>query len=824
MSTVLKYKVKEFSKDVCQQPNDVMDIMEKYGKRPQTNTTNITDEELDYLLSYYIKNNAGKNVDEYMAMLDSPKKSAPKPEAKKEEVKPEAKKPETKKTEAKPEAKKPAANKPEAKKADVKPQDKKPANKPQDKPKTENKNNQPKANNNQQKSNNAAPFAPKKKGERQEHVAPEKRIVDTKGVSVDLSKYDQKLEELAPEKAKDLGRQFQKIKKQGGKFQKGKKETEAEKIKRLEAERAKRPQISVVLPEEIAVCDLAAKLHATNAEVVKRLMTLGVMASANQVIEYDAAALVAEEFGAKVTKEVVVTIEEQLIDESEDTDDNLIPRNPVVVVMGHVDHGKTSLLDAIRHSNVASGEAGGITQAIGAYKVRINDQDITFLDTPGHEAFTAMRMRGAQVTDVAILVVAADDGIMPQTIEAIHHAKAAGVEIVVAINKMDKHGANPDRIKQQLTEYELIPEEWGGETICVPVSAIKKEGIDKLLESVLLVAEMKELKANPNRAAKGTVIEARLDKGRGPVTTVLVQNGTLHLGDTIIAGTAVGRIRAMIDDKGKNVKFAGPSDPVEIIGLSEVPDAGDIFHAVEDERMARELVEERKFREKEEQFKASNAVSLEDLFSRIQEGAVKDFNVVVKADVKGSAEAVKQSLEKISNEEVQVKVIHMGVGAINESDIMLAAASNAIVVGFNVRPDSAAKDSAARNSIQIKTYRVIYDCIEEIEAALKGMLAPKIEEKVIGHAEIRQVYKVSGVGSIAGCYVTDGKIQRNCQVRLLRDNIVIFEGNLASLKRFKDDAKEVSEGFECGMSIEKYNDIKELDVIEAFVMDEIKAE
>ncbi len=825
MSTVLKYKIYEFGKDIGEQSTAVMEVMEKYGEKPKNHMAALTDDDLNMLFAYYAKNKAQENFDKYAEILNSPKTAQPEKEEKKEAPKKEAPKKEAPKKNAPKKDSPKEAPKPQPKEA--------PKTQAKEAPKAQPKSNKPqpkeapKANKPaEHKVSDPKPFSAKKKdgSQRQERGIVEKRIVDTKGVNVDLSKYDQKLEDLAPERAKDLGRQFQKLKKGGGKFQRSRKETEAEKIKRLEAERAKRPQISVILPENIAVNDLAAKLHATNAEVIKKLMNLGVMATANQVIDYDAAALVAEEFGAKVTQEVVVTIEEQLIDESEDTDENLVPRNPVVVVMGHVDHGKTSLLDALRHSNVVSGEAGGITQHIGAYKVNLKGQDITFLDTPGHEAFTAMRMRGAQATDVAILVVAADDGIMPQTIEAINHAKAAGIEIVVAINKMDKPTANPDRIKQQLTEYELIPEEWGGDVICVPVSAIKREGLDTLLESVLLVAEMKELKANPERAAKGIVIEAKLDKGRGPVATVLVQNGTLHHGDTIIAGTCVGRVRVMTDDKGRVVKTAGPSDPVEIVGLSEVPDAGDIFHAVEDERMARELVEQRKFNEKEEQFKAANAVSLEDLFSRIQEGTAKDLNIIVKADVRGSAEAVKQSLEKLSNEEVKVNVIHMGVGGINESDIMLAAASNALVVGFNVRPDNAATDSANRNKIQIKTYRIIYDCIEEVEAAMKGMLAPKIQERITGHAQIRQVIKVSGVGSIAGCYVTDGKIQRGCSVRLLRDNIVIFEGNLASLKRFKDDVKEVSEGYECGMSIEKYNDIKENDVIEGFVMDEVKPE
>ena len=520
---------------------------------------------------------------------------------------------------------------------------------------------------------------------------------------------------------------------------------------------------------------------------------------------------------------MVVTIEEKLIDESEDKDENLQPRNPVVVVMGHVDHGKTSLLDAIRHTSVTSGEAGGITQHIGAYKVKVHGQDITFLDTPGHEAFTAMRARGAMVTDIAILVVAADDGIMPQTVEAINHAKAAGVAIIVAINKMDKPGANPDKVKQALTEYDLVPEEWGGDVICVPVSAVKHEGIEELLESVLLVAEMRDLKANPDRAARGTVIEARLDKGRGPVATVLVQNGTLHTGDTIIAGTAVGRVRVMNDDRGQSVKSAGPSDPVEIIGLDEVPIGGDVFHAVADERMARELVAQRKFTEKEEKFSAGKTVSLDDLFAQIEAGAVKDFNIIVKADVQGSAEAVKQSLEKLSNDEVRVRVIHAAVGGINESDVNLALASGAVIVGFNVRPDAPARQSAARNKIDIRTYRVIYECIEEIEAALKGLLAPKVREKVTGHAQIRQVIRISGVGAIGGCYVLDGQIQRGSKARLLRDNVVIFEGGLASLRRFKDDVKEVNEGYECGIGLEKFNDIKEGDVIEAYIMEEYKA-
>ena len=559
----------------------------------------------------------------------------------------------------------------------------------------------------------------------------------------------------------------------------------------------------------------------TASEVIKQLFKLGVFASVSDVIDYDTAALVAMELGCKVEKEVIVTVEERLIDDHEDKPEDLLPRAPVVVVMGHVDHGKTSLLDYIRHANVVSGEAGGITQHIGAYTVEINGSPITFLDTPGHEAFTSMRARGAMVTDIAILVVAADDGIMPQTIESINHAKAANIPVVVAINKMDTVGANPDRIKQQLTEYDLVPEEWGGDTIVCPISAKTGMGIDNLLENLVVLAEVQELKANPNRAAKGTVIEARLDKGRGPIMTVLVQNGTLKAGDIIIAGTAVGRVRTMINDKGQRVTVAGPSTPVEISGLSEVPSAGDVFNAVADERMARELAEERRVQQMNNSMGGTKKVSLEDIFSQIKSGEMKTLNIIVKADVQGSAEAVKSSLEKISNDEVRVKVIHSAVGAINESDVMLAATSGAIIVGFNVRPDNAARDSAARSNVDMRMYRVIYDCINEIEAAMKGMLAPQFKEVIIGHAEVRETYKVSKVGTVCGCYCTDGKIQRGCEVRVLRDNIVIHEGELASLRRFKDDVKEVASGYECGMQVEKFNDIKIGDVIECFVMEQI---
>ena len=650
------------------------------------------------------------------------------------------------------------------------------------------------------------------------------KTVDIRSSSVDLSKYDEKLDTFVSDD-KDFHAGSQKLKKQQNQtrgentFQKGKQQKKGQKTQ-APVTIVKGP-LKVQIPEEIMVSDLASMLKVTVAEVIKKLMLMGAMATANQTIDYDTAALVAVELGAEPEKAVVVTIEERLFDETEDTDENLVGRAPVVCVMGHVDHGKTSLLDAIRHTNVTTGEAGGITQHIGAYRVKINGQDITFLDTPGHEAFTAMRARGAMATDIAILVVAADDGIMPQTVEAINHAKAAGVDIIVAINKMDKPTANPDAIKQELTKYDLVPEEWGGDVICVPVSAITRMGIEDLLENVLLVAEVKELKANPNRRAKGIVIEAKLDKGRGPVATVLVQNGTLHNGDIVIAGTAVGRVRAMTDHNGKQQKIAGPSVPVEIIGLGEVPVAGDDFAAVEDERMARELAEQRKSKAKEEVFKANARANLNDLFAQISEG-VKDLNIIVKSDVVGSAEAVKASLAKLSNDEVRVNVIHSAVGGVTENDVMLAATSNAIIVGFNVRPDKAALDSAERQGVDMRMYRVIYQCIEEIEAAMKGMLAPEFRENLLGHAEVRQTIRVPGVGTIAGSYILDGKIARHAQIRVVRDGIVIFEDKIASLKRFKDDAKEVAQGYECGVGLEKFNDIKEGDILEAFVMEEIE--
>ncbi len=671
----------------------------------------------------------------------------------------------------------------------------------------------------------AKPAAPAKPMSR----TPEKKVVDTrKGGGPNLEKYDQRLEDLAPDKANRMQTGKQKFQNRGGKnrgqgFGSKRRQEEQDRMRRLQLEIAKKTPLTVKIPDEIGVGELASRMKKTGAEVVKCLIRNGVMASLSDIIDYDTAALVAMELGCKVEKEVIVTIEERLIDTAEDKEEDLQSRAPVVVVMGHVDHGKTSLLDHIRNANVVSGEAGGITQHIGAYQVLVNGKPITFLDTPGHEAFTAMRARGAMVTDIAILVVAADDGIMPQTVESINHAKAAGIPIIVAINKMDKPEANPDRIKQQLTEYELVPEEWGGETIICPISAKTGMGIDSLLEMVTLTAEMRELKANPNRTAHGAVIEARLDKGRGPVATLLVQNGTLKQGDVIIAGMAVGRVRAMTDYKGNKVMAAGPSVPVEIIGMGEVPGAGDDFHAVADERMARELVEQRKSEMKNATTGAAKQkVSLEELFSQIQAGEMKDLNIIVKADVQGSAEAVKASLEKISNEEVRVRVIHCAVGAVNESDVMLAATSNAIIVGFNVRPDKNAADSASRNKVDMRMYRVIYDCINEIESAMKGMLAPKFKEVALGQAEVRQVYKITGVGFVAGCYVTDGKVARNAQIRLVRDGIVIHEGVMNSLQRFKDSVKEVARGYECGIGIEKYSDIKEGDIIEAFVMEQIE--
>ena len=664
------------------------------------------------------------------------------------------------------------------------------------------------------------------------------RIIDTRTSTVDLSKFDEKLDNFVPTDSEKNFNNNRNDRNDRNRMRKNTQQREKvtydragrpidkEKIaleklrKQQELEKAKKKQLSITLPEEMAVSELAEKLRIRSAEVIKKLFMLGVKASVTENIDYDTAALVAMEFGAKVDKEVIVTIEDKLFNESADTDEMLEPRSPVVVVMGHVDHGKTSLLDAIKDTNVTAGEAGGITQHIGAYRVEVNGKEITFLDTPGHAAFTAMRARGAQVTDIAILVVAATEGIMPQTIEAINHAKAANVSIIVAINKMDLPGADPDRVLQELTTYDLVPEEWGGDVICVPVSAHTKEGLDQLLEMILLSADLKELKANPSRLAMGVIIEARLDKGRGPVATMLVQNGTLKAGDIVIAGTTVGRVRAMNDDKGNSVKTAGPSVPVEIVGLSETPNAGDLFRAVENEKMARELVDQRKSEEKEEQFKLSSNVSLEDLFSQVASG-VKELNIIIKADVQGSVEALRSALLKESTEEVKIKIIHNAVGGITESDIMLASASNAIVIGFNVRPDKAAIDTAERNNVDVRTYRVIYECIEEVNAAIKGMLEPKFKETVLGHAQVRQTIRVPNVGTIAGSYVQDGKVTRNSQIRVVRDGIVIFEDKILSLRRFKDDIREVAQGYECGIGLERFNDIRELDILESFIIEQI---
>ncbi len=791
--SMIKYRIHEVAKDFNVPSKVISQILTDYIAPPKNHMQVLENNELDVIFDYMTQHNQVANLQDIFNV-------PPKAEAK----------------EAKPKAAEQAKTAPAAKPGD------KPAAKPQEKPAAQQSTVAPEQSTPVKKDK---PHTPRQ-------VA-EKRVVDTRGgAAVNIEKYNEKFEDMAGAKAnnnnlrrgnKEKITSKSKQRPQAQLASAKRRQEERDKMNKLQLEIAKKQQLKVEIPDEISVGELASRMKKTASEVIKQLFKMGVFASVSDVIDYDTAALVAMELGCKVEKEVIVTVEERLIDDHEDKPEDLVPRAPVVVVMGHVDHGKTSLLDYIRHANVVSGEAGGITQHIGAYTVDVNGSPITFLDTPGHEAFTSMRARGAMVTDIAILVVAADDGIMPQTVESINHAKAANIPVVVAINKMDAVGANPERIKQQLTEYDLVSEEWGGDTIVCPISAKTGQGIDNLLENLAVLSEVLELRANPNRAAKGAVIEARLDKGRGPIMTVLVQNGTLKLGDIIIAGTAVGRVRTMINDKGQRVTEAGPSTPVEISGMSEVPSAGDTFNAVADERMARELAEERRIQMSSNAMPGTKKVSLEDLFSQIQAGEMKTLNVIVKADVQGSAEAVKASLEKISNEEVRVKVIHSAVGAINESDVMLAATSGAIIVGFNVRPDNAARDSAARSKVDMRMYRVIYDCINEIEAAMKGMLAPKFKEAVIGHAEVRETYKVSKVGTVCGCYCTDGKIQRGCEVRVLRDNIVIHEGELASLRRFKDDVKEVASGYECGMQVEKFNDIKVGDVIECFVMEQINA-
>ena len=759
----VKYRVKEVAADFGMAPKDIAEIVGIYYEKPKSNSQVLTDEQLNAVFDHITQHHQIGSIAEVFAVAPAPKKAEPKPAEKAEK------------------APAPAAEKP------AKPE---------------------------------KPKEPERKRER--------RVVDTKAVTVNADRFDDRVDSLVSERVQNYSGGKQKIgsknrKKDNKRGQTGNKRRneEQEKMRRLQLEIIKKTPLTVKIPDEITVGELASRMKKTATELIKVLIKNGVMASINQTIDFDTAEFVATELGCKVEKEVVVTIEDRLIDDHEDSADELQPRSPVVVVMGHVDHGKTSLLDAVRKTNVVSGEAGGITQHIGAYTVEINGSPITFLDTPGHAAFTSMRARGAMCTDIAILVVAADDGIMPQTVEAINHAKAANIPIIVAVNKMDKPGANPDRVLTQLTEHDLVPAEWGGDTEVVRISAKTGAGIDELLETVIMTAELAELKANPNRAAKGIVIEARLDKNRGPIATLLVQNGTLHKGDLIIAGTSVGRVRVMTDDKGRAITSAGPSVPVEITGLAETPAPGDEFNAVSDERMARQLVEQRKQAEKDAAAKLTSKVTLDNLFAKMQEGEMKELNLIVKADVQGSAEAVKASLEKLSNDEVRVRVIHAGVGAINESDILLASTSNAIVVGFNVRPDAAAAASAQRSNVDLRMYRVIYDAIDEIEAAMKGMLAPKFREAVIGHAEVRQTYKVSAIGTIAGCYVKDGKITRDGQVRVLRDNIVIYEGNIGSLQRFKDSVKEVAQNYECGMSIEKFNDIKEGDIFECFVMEEI---
>ena len=775
-----KYRVHEVAKDFGVSTKEITEILTKYAETPKNHMQVLEDRELSLIFEYLTQHNPVSSIAVIYAEGAKAAEKKPAPAAK------------------------PAQSAPAQ--SSGKPQQQTPA------------------------AGNAKPAEqPKQPMSR----VPQRQVVDTrKATNVNLDKYDEKLQDMADarssgkrdQQAPQGKEKFRNKQRRDNNFNSNKrKQEEADRLRKLRLEVIKKTPVTVQIPDEISVGELASRMKKTGAEVVKCLMKNGIMASLSQMIDFDTAAIIAEEMGCKVEKEVVVTIEERLIDDHQDKDEELVPRAPVVVVMGHVDHGKTSLLDYIRNAHVASGEAGGITQHIGAYQVEIHGKPITFLDTPGHEAFTSMRARGAMVTDIAILVVAAEDGIMPQTVESINHAKAAGIPIIVAINKMDKPEANPERIKQQLTEYGLVCEEWGGDTIVCPISAKTGMGVDNLLEMLTLTAEVGELKANPNRAAQGTVIEARLDKGRGPVATLLVQNGTLHQGDIIIAGTSVGRVRAMVSDKGQRITEAGPSVPVEITGLSEAPSAGATFNAVADEKLARELVEQRKAEEKAKANAPVTKVSLEDLFSQIQAGEMKNLNLIVKADVQGSVEAVKASLEKLSNEEVRVRVIHGGVGAINESDVMLASTSQAIIVGFNVRPDAAARESAARANVDMRMYRVIYDAINEIEAAMKGMLAPKFREVLLGHAEVRQTYKVSGVGTVAGCYVQDGKLQRkDCQVRLVRDGIVIHEGVLASLQRFKDSVKEVQAGYECGLSIEKFNDIKEGDIVEAFTMEQIE--
>ena len=830
---VVKYKIHELAKDFNIKSNIITDFFKSRGDETKKSQTVLTSDELDLIFDRLTQDNSVDSFDGYFAMK---KPEEPKTEGAAEEDSAPEKNASAVKEKAK--SSKPAAEK---KSSDKTAKNASNAEKrPEKAAKATDKS--AKATDKGAKQISAAPAQnndkPFKKKENkssdgtfvQSRTKGERKTVNTRNEDVELDKYNERYENVSgtavSERVND-GSRKQKIKQKSQQYNKKqgtrarRRETEAERLARIRAERASR-KIVVTVGDTITVGELASQLKMTAAEVIKKLFSYGIMAGINESIDFDTAEIVATELGAKVEREVVVTIEDRIIDATEDSEENLVPRSPVVCVMGHVDHGKTSLLDAIRHTSVTSTESGGITQHIGAYRVDLDGQEITFLDTPGHAAFTEMRARGAKATDIAVLVVAADDGIMPQTIEAINHAKAAEIAIIVAINKMDKPGAQPDRVMQQLTEYGLVPEEWGGDTICVPVSAKTHEGIDKLLEAILLVAEMKELRANPNRAAKGVVIEARLDKGKGPIATLLVQNGTLKSGDIVVAGTAVGRIRVMTDYKGRRVKEAGPSIPVEVMGLGEVPGAGDIFDAVSDEKLARELVEQRKQKLKEEQFNAYRRVTLDTLFSTLEEGELKELNIVVKADVQGSVEALTQNLEKLSNNEVKVHVIHGGVGAITDSDVMLAAASNAIIVGFHVRPDATAQAHAERDNIEMRMYSVIYDCIEDVQAAIKGMLAPKFRDVELGKAEVRRVFKLSSAGTIAGSYVLSGKVARNCKIRVVRDGIVIADDAIASLKREKDDAKEVMSGYECGIGLEKYNDIKEGDILEAYLVEEYR--
>ena len=802
--SIVKYRLKEVAADFGMAPKDIAEVVAKFSEKPKSNSQVLTDVELNAVFDYLTQKNQISSLEQVFAAKSAPK-AEPVPAKAAEPAKDPVKKPQPgKDNSSRPQPQQGKRNPAPAPAAQQPAQPAAPAS---------------------QSVQSAQPVQPKEPERKRE-----RRVVDTSAVQVNANRFAD-VDNLVSERVQNFqggkqrigGKKGQQQNKKDNKFRGNKsRNEEQEKLRRLQMEVARKAPVTVKIPDEITVGELASRMKKTAGEVIKLLMKNGVMAGINQTIDFDTAEYVATEMGCKVEREVTVTIEERIIDDHVDTADELQPRGPVVVVMGHVDHGKTSLLDAIRKTSVTAGEAGGITQHIGAYTVDVNGNPVTFLDTPGHAAFTSMRARGAMCTDIAVLVVAADDGIMPQTIESINHAKAANIPIIVAINKMDKPTANPDKIKEQLTKYDLIPEEWGGDTVICPISAKTGMGLEDLLEMIIVSSEVLELKANPNRRGKGTVIEARLDKTKGPIATLLVQNGTLKQGDIIIAGTAVGRVRVMTNDKGRTVKTAGPSQPVEITGLADVPAPGDEFNVVTDERMARELVEQRRQAEKDAKAKLTQKVTLDNLFARMQEGEMKELPLIVKADVQGSAEAVKASLEKISNEEVRVRVIHAGVGAINESDILLASTAGAIIVGFNVRPDAAAQANGQRANVDMRFYRVIYDAIDEIEAAMKGMLAPKFEEAVIGHAEVRMTYKVSAIGTIAGCMVKDGKVSRDAKVRVLRDNIVIHEGEVGSLQRFKDAVKEVTAGYECGMSVLKFNDIKEGDIFECFVMQEVK--